>query len=500
MSDSFAVGPLSNRPPAYQNQHNEAGGYLRPAAVGRGILAVLPEILAEIFVHCLPEWPRPDPQDAPQLLCRICRRFREVALSTPRLWSSLWVDPEKHNDFCRTWLSRAQSIPLSLKLSDDGYLPTDPEHPLLSTIIGCSRQCRTLEISDGLFWETLLSGGSRSLNGKVPLLEELKIWDPDVVVLHDAPELRILSISAHNPELHLPWHQLTKLHLSFTHIPDSIQVLRDSINLVQAAFEFDYESSTRPVSNFRHPRLRCLALGPCNDDEDEDERATPLAFLDCAEIPSLTELIVVLPWQNLPYHPMVNTLSPLLSFLSHPSLRLHTLALSFPYSPLTETMENMMECLKLAPSLAHFKFRAPSLTDIAILFARLTGHADFLPRLEYLQLTFSDAVYPDPPALMSLVIKMLCRWAAIPPAALPKSDVVYRDRPNLVSLVIGMLCWRWAAVGFTQLKSFRLTYISPLAPYLDFLKSESEFRRLEEEGMLLYVGETQDTDRFWKFP
>ncbi|KAJ7029406.1 hypothetical protein C8F04DRAFT_875506, partial [Mycena alexandri] len=50
------------------------------------ILTIPLEILAEIFVHCLPERTTPDPKHAPQLLCQICRQFREVAMSTPRLW------------------------------------------------------------------------------------------------------------------------------------------------------------------------------------------------------------------------------------------------------------------------------------------------------------------------------------------------------------------------------------------------------------------------------
>ncbi|KAJ7029407.1 hypothetical protein C8F04DRAFT_1116838 [Mycena alexandri] len=258
--------------------------------------------------------------------------------------------------------------------------------------------------------------------------------------------------------MQLPWHQLTKLHVGFIDIPSFFQVLRNSTNLVQASFEFDSESLALPVSNFGHPRLRCLALGMC--DLDEDERAVSLTLLDYLEIPDLIELIVVLP-----YHPVVHKLSPLLSFLSHPTLRLQTLALSFPYLPPTETMENMMECLKLASSLAHFKFHSPSLVDIDILFARLTGHADFLPKLEHLQLSFFD----NPSFALTM------------------------------SLLIGMLCWRWAAVGIAQLKSFRLTCEPPLASFFGLLKSESEFRRLGGEGMMLYVGRTQETDEFWDF-
>ncbi|KAJ7194315.1 hypothetical protein GGX14DRAFT_378075, partial [Mycena pura] len=51
---------------------------------------LLSEILAHIFVYCLPHGRiRPSPRTAPLVLGQICRRWRDVALSTGRLWSSL---------------------------------------------------------------------------------------------------------------------------------------------------------------------------------------------------------------------------------------------------------------------------------------------------------------------------------------------------------------------------------------------------------------------------
>ncbi|KAJ7940156.1 hypothetical protein B0H13DRAFT_1454893, partial [Mycena leptocephala] len=77
-----------------------------------------PEILAEIFIHCLPtqEFVTPDLTTAPLILCGICRRWREVALSTPKLWNSLFLqlNTYKTADFCQMWLSRARGAPLSL--------------------------------------------------------------------------------------------------------------------------------------------------------------------------------------------------------------------------------------------------------------------------------------------------------------------------------------------------------------------------------------------------
>ncbi|KAJ7120013.1 hypothetical protein C8R46DRAFT_876350, partial [Mycena filopes] len=51
------------------------------------ILTIPFEITAEIFLHCLPAFPsQPSGSVAPMLLARICRQWRNIACSTPRLW------------------------------------------------------------------------------------------------------------------------------------------------------------------------------------------------------------------------------------------------------------------------------------------------------------------------------------------------------------------------------------------------------------------------------
>ncbi|KAG1813978.1 uncharacterized protein BJ212DRAFT_1432772, partial [Suillus subaureus] len=51
------------------------------------------EILSEIFLYCLPEDEHLvyASRQAPMLLTRICRRWREVAVGFPRLWCRLKV-------------------------------------------------------------------------------------------------------------------------------------------------------------------------------------------------------------------------------------------------------------------------------------------------------------------------------------------------------------------------------------------------------------------------
>ncbi|KAG1886174.1 hypothetical protein F4604DRAFT_65171 [Suillus subluteus] len=91
------------------------------------------EILSEIFLYCLPE----DEdlvyasKQAPMLLTKICRRWREIAVGLPRLWCSLKVDfwyedwktrVSSHADWQMrafgydSWLKRSRGRPLSLRL------------------------------------------------------------------------------------------------------------------------------------------------------------------------------------------------------------------------------------------------------------------------------------------------------------------------------------------------------------------------------------------------
>ncbi|KAJ7171923.1 hypothetical protein C8R46DRAFT_1084250, partial [Mycena filopes] len=393
--ESFAVGPLSNRPPSYQNQYNlvNEGGILRLAAVSRRILALPPELLAEIFVHCLLQWPHSetlaaphllcrDARAAPLLLCRVCRQFRVVALSTPKLWSSMCIigfeDKDEEGayvDFCRTWLSRTGNLPISLALVDDivhGISP-DPEDSVLSVIVEWAGRLRALEIG-GRFWGDILNGEKGSITERVPLLEELTIStynELGPVILPNAPKLRIVSVNLWTPTLpiQLPWHQLTKIHIGYIDIVPFLAILQTSTSLLQASFDFyawTIQSSRLPVSDYSHARLRRIHLGVA----ECSEKQIPLSLLHHLKTPTLEGLSVAFLHESLTLD-----LSPLLSFLSQPRLRLQTLALD----SINTSMADLIKCLRLTPSLTHLRLTPHYIRDIDVLFTQLTGRPEFLP-------------------------------------------------------------------------------------------------------------------------
>ncbi|KAJ7223557.1 hypothetical protein GGX14DRAFT_658502 [Mycena pura] len=89
------------------------------------VLTLPVEMTSRIFLQCLPSHGHvaPSPTTAPLLLAQICRHWREVALSTSRLWSSLYLsggsfrfDNERWRNLLQTWFARAEGSPLSLGL------------------------------------------------------------------------------------------------------------------------------------------------------------------------------------------------------------------------------------------------------------------------------------------------------------------------------------------------------------------------------------------------
>ncbi|KAG1868302.1 hypothetical protein DFJ58DRAFT_911450 [Suillus subalutaceus] len=90
------------------------------------------EILSEIFLYCLPddEYLTYASGQAPMLLTRICRQWREVAVGLPMLWCRLqlefwyedWQRTFRHDDWQTrafgydSWLKRSAGCPLSLRL------------------------------------------------------------------------------------------------------------------------------------------------------------------------------------------------------------------------------------------------------------------------------------------------------------------------------------------------------------------------------------------------
>ncbi|KAF7335363.1 F-box domain-containing protein [Mycena sanguinolenta] len=189
------------------------------------ILTLPVEIISEIFIHCLPVGnAKVTLAHAPFVLLKICRRWREIALTTPRLWATLDANVVSlRNGLCpgsspssagwinlaTGWLSRARHNPLSVTLRHppEEDVECDIFQPDFAFIKCISHQARI----------------SRNFTaGQFPLLKRLVIGPAvpgkdlevnSLAFFADAPKLRELVLSGPLfipvSDVSLPWKQLT---------------------------------------------------------------------------------------------------------------------------------------------------------------------------------------------------------------------------------------------------------------------------------------------------
>ncbi|KAJ6490727.1 hypothetical protein C8R47DRAFT_457668 [Mycena vitilis] len=480
--------PQSNRGPECQNQYTlvKINGSLRVAAVRRGTFTLPFEILAKIFVECLPEvdFAAPNSTIAPLLLCGVCHRWREVALATPMLWSSLAfaavhlaTEDESTVDLYRRWLLRAKNSHLSLSFREKEYTWTTlrSRRLLRSPGTGCklledvallSLQWQRLEIDIKI--AELFFSSKRVLEVDLPSLER--------VIILAGPHAKLdlpMSFSAAGPRLHeifvpayrvlratqIPWAQLTTFHTGRISPRCCFEVLSNASNLVNGAFDIELDPRlprlpVMPLPTLSSIHLQSLELTGMKVDPAEQNS---MSMLDSLTTPVLKYL--TLQWT--PTYPRRGNLnawddshvSPLLSFISRSSNQLHSVALS--RAPMTAN--TLFVCLNAMPSLVHLKLEPLPSIKMNAVFVRLTGkrYLGYLPNLESIHCFFSAHTGVHTPDGFALV---------------------------------RMLRYRSSAVEATRLRSFQMAH----SQFRLQFRNENvfpEFRRLEQQGMDLYLGE-----------
>ncbi|KAF7363836.1 hypothetical protein MSAN_01041600 [Mycena sanguinolenta] len=388
---SFALGPLSNRPPQYQNQYTlvNENGWLRLAAVSRRILALPPEILAEIFIFCLPIDDEsylpmtPNVDDAPIVLCAVCRQWRHVAFTTPQLWRSILFEVrdyfpasgDLYVEFCRKWLSRARSTSLHLCL--DTFMPGDSFNALVELVIGNGKTLSSM----------------RKYRCRLSLSTEISFCD--------APRLHDVFIPFYTTRIQLPWNQLTSFGTNQLDIEACFELFRHGSKLVSAWIRIPAYNSSIPKTVFTLPRLRTLDLG------GTDGMSMPITVLKCLKAPALETL--ALGFENSPNGCVLPDISPFLSFVSQSSFQLRTLTLSL----IPSTTSALVECLKTTPSVANLHLQISLfIFNLDPIFIALTEQRDFLPNLESLHIALSQHESRSSPVAASLVFDMLVRRCA----------------------------------------------------------------------------------------
>ncbi|KAJ7766802.1 hypothetical protein B0H16DRAFT_1717139 [Mycena metata] len=464
---SFGLGDLSNRPPQYQKQYTlvNQNGRLRFAAVSRRALALPPELLAEIFLSCLPE-PEcititdgtPHPDRPPLVFCAVCRHWRDVAFTTPRLWGTLYLNSEfaysttrgeEYVKFCRQWIYRAGNMPLTFWL--EAFVKNDNIRSLHNLLGRLAQNWRNADLTRDSHMPNWLQIPS---HGKYPFLENLTFatacTDP-AISFCDAPRLRAVCLYAFTTNIRLPWHQLTSFQTDTIDVSACLKVLRDAPNLAEASFAWikNDHSSSPPNAITPLNNLKSLKLGKGLASAEP----FPMGILDSLKAPALKSLTLQSGFND--HYPLA---SSILSFISRSSCQLHTLKLSH----IPTSTAALIEFLEATPSLQNLKLHPPWTANLNALFTQFTRRPGFLPVLESFYFVF------------------------------PKAGIIDASAAT-ASLVVDMLTWRRSA---TPLHSFHLAHPYSGTVFEMTIEVHPEFRRLRKEGMRLYIGKWWGDESF----
>ncbi|KAF7302144.1 F-box domain-containing protein [Mycena indigotica] len=248
------------------------------------------EIMAEIFAHCVPGDAKInllDPSECPLLLLRICRTWRNLALSTPVLWSTLSFDlecidsvEERINDISLvvdTWLARARRRPLIVGIaglwsagSALGGLRTILR-PLSKTIHKHSPNItrliwRLAHASEADFFIPYPMNWARLIELElVPpdLYGEVESDDAPVEIFANAPLLRKISITRVQAEaFDLPLAQLTHLRQECVYAHQCLPILSALPKLIQChLYSVDRELEQDLLLSIKtYPSIKHLSL------------------------------------------------------------------------------------------------------------------------------------------------------------------------------------------------------------------------------------------------
>ncbi|KAJ7216901.1 hypothetical protein C8J57DRAFT_1395958 [Mycena rebaudengoi] len=272
------------------------------------ILTLPVEITSEIFIHTLPVYPARPPLTgtrSPTLLSQICRRWRDIAFGTPRLWRAIQLDItrethlEKQLCVLTTWLSRSKDFPLSISLDYeceaelcDSELPDFTDAPISSATRW--EYIHLIIPFHNLDW----------IRGPFPLLCDLAIgrsnyaYDeleiPAASPFHDAPRLQKVHLCVLFDASHafLPWWQFTSI--SFERCEPSVlaNILPHAVSLQDFDGTLWDEDEDVPVAHI-HPvtqpiHIRSLILR----DEGSTTGAPQKLLLDALTTPALRHLMV----------------------------------------------------------------------------------------------------------------------------------------------------------------------------------------------------------------
>ncbi|KAJ7149184.1 hypothetical protein C8R43DRAFT_1236534 [Mycena crocata] len=262
-------------------------------------LTLPPEIVSEIFIHFLPTYPARPPfggRLSPLLLCQICRNWRQIARSTPKLWRAIQIHTDSPTIGNKNtlavvdqWLSRARACPLSFSLKC-----LWPE--VLQIFVTYCAQWHDVEIEVPFDFFPMI-------DGEMSLLQRLSIGPSDIPYEHDTPVTvcdrapgltHVMLSDCFTPAVcHLPWAQITHLDACALYENECTVILSQTPSIVQCSMFVCSPMPGRPHgASSVLPCLRELSLLPAAGELHDMSVTEILARL---ELPALRRLQVCEP-------------------------------------------------------------------------------------------------------------------------------------------------------------------------------------------------------------
>ncbi|KAJ7457590.1 hypothetical protein B0H11DRAFT_2062728 [Mycena galericulata] len=396
-----------------------------------------PEIISDVFGLCLSVQVTPAPSEAPLLLGQVCRRWREIALSTPRLWNEIFLFDPHCPSICsllEVWLSRAHDCPLHISLMWAQHSAVDsPSTAVWDVVTRFSGQLESLGI-DLPFHELRQL---EFLRGRVPSLKYLTLTaassrrvpqDPrnsppfTITIFEQAPKLISFNwknLTSHTITLGIPWSQLKSLALLGVNEAECLWILKKAVNLTECAWgTLDTIQSPGKLTRIAPMRsLRSLHLR---------SGSLPVALLPALAVPRLCELTLSIHAPQVP---------DFRAFLSRTGCRLRYLSLQAEMMGVSP----VLQCLhhNAMRTLTHLKLIFGDPLSVSSVLQLLHADETFLPKLE--MLTIGDVSPPTQISYEPMLIEMLQRrWRAGYLKAFSLStrcELVVHDKGNLRALL-----------------------------------------------------------------
>jgi hypothetical protein len=186
------------------------------------------EVLSEIFLLVVKSWSCDlfggGGLPPPMQLARICRAWRQIAFSTPLLWTFIRVVlPTKrldvYEELLREWIARSAGCPLHLEIFGDDLSPQKNFRSIFTLLLQSRNRWNNLETGDFNDLLVVMSDAKYDF----PSLRELRIdpvtrtrWAPlpSPLPFKCCPQLRKLTTSLKHSDILIDWNTIEELDLT----------------------------------------------------------------------------------------------------------------------------------------------------------------------------------------------------------------------------------------------------------------------------------------------